>query len=548
MPPIRNKNQKNSAEQEGRILLAISDLKNGRIRSVRKAAEIYNISRSTLQNRINGMPYRAEKRANNHKLTQSEEDSLVKWVLDLDRRGLPPRHSLVREMANYMLLQRGNQQVGENWVTKLTKRRPEIDSKFSRRYNYERAKCEDPKIIREHFDRVRAAILEYGILPEDIYNFDETGFAMGLCSSAKVITGSDRYARPKLLQPGNREWVTAIEATNSTGWAVPSYIIFKAKKNVRLGWFDDLPSDWRINISENGLEWLTTHFIPYINDRTMGKYRMLILDGHGSHLTAEFDRICTENNIIPICMPPHSSHILQPLDVGCFAVLKRHYGQLVEQRMRLGFNHIDKMDFLMAFPQARTVAYKAQTIRNSFTATGLVPFNPDRVIQQLNIQLKTPTPPPSRSSNTQSSCLQTPQNIRQFVRQSTTITKRINERTGSPNQVIDQAIMRMSKAYETTMNDLVLVQKENRDLRAAHGKEKQKRQKSKKQISIEHGITGEEAQALVQDQVEASQAVTTAPGEPELPASQAVVRRQFRCSGCGVEGHKINRCPNRTSS
>ncbi|EED14181.1 hypothetical protein TSTA_104000 [Talaromyces stipitatus ATCC 10500] len=82
--------------------------------------------------------------------------------------------------------------------------------------------------------------------------------------------------------------------------------------------------------------------------------------------------------------------------------------------------------------------------------------------------------------------------------------------------------MRMSKAYETTMNDLVLVQKENRDLRAAHGKEKQKRQKSKKQISIEHGITGEEAQALVQDQVEASQAVTTAPGEPELPASQAV--------------------------
>ncbi|EED11907.1 conserved hypothetical protein [Talaromyces stipitatus ATCC 10500] len=523
MPPIRNKNQKNSAEQEGRIPLAISDLKNGRIRSVRKAAEIYNISRSTLQNRINGMPYRAEKHANNHKLTQSEEDSLVKWVIDLDRRGLPPRHSLVREMANYMLLQRGNQQVGENWVTKLTKRRPEIDSKFSRRYNYERAKCEDPKIIREHFDR--------------------------------VITGSDRYARLKLLQPGNREWVTAIEATNSTGWAVPSYIIFKAKKNVRLGWFDDLPSDWKINISENGwttdqigLEWLTTHFIPYINDRTMGKYRMLILDGHGSHLTAEFDRICTENNIIPICMPPHSSHILQPLDVGCFAVLKRHYGQLVEQRMRLGFNHIDKMDFLMAFPQARTVAYKAQTIRNSFTATGLVPFNPDRVIQQLNIQLKTPTPPPSRSSNTQSSCLQTPQNIRQFVRQSTTITKRINERTGSPNQVIDQAIMRMSKAYETTMNDLVLVQKENRDLRAAHGKEKQKRQKSKKQISIEHGITGEEAQALVQDQVEASQAVTTAPGELELPASQAVVRRQFRCSGCGVEGHKINRCPNRTSS
>ena len=89
--------------------------------------------------------------------------------------------------------------------------------------------------FRNIFDRVRDAISKYGILPEDIYNFNETGFAMGLCTTAKVITGSDRYARPKLLQPGNREWVTAIEATNSTGWAIPSYIIFKAKKNVRLG-------------------------------------------------------------------------------------------------------------------------------------------------------------------------------------------------------------------------------------------------------------------------------------------------------------------------
>jgi hypothetical protein len=156
------------------------------------------------------------------------------------------------------------------------------------------------------------------------------------------------------------------------------------------------------------LEWLKTYFIPLINGRTMGRYQMLILDGYRSHLTAEFNRICTENNIIPICMPSYSSHLLQPLDVGCFAVLKWYYRQQVEQQMRHGFNHIDKMDFLTAFPQARTIAYKAQTIRNSFAATGLVPFNLDRVIQQLTIRLKTPTSPPSRSSNTQSSYLQTP--------------------------------------------------------------------------------------------------------------------------------------------
>jgi hypothetical protein len=555
MPPIRTKKSSNSSEIEGKIQLAISDLKNGKIRSIREAARIYTIPRTTLQDRINGIGYKVETRANGHKLSQNDEESLVKWILDLDKRGLPPRPSMVRDMANILLSQHQDQQVSEKWVYRLIQRRSELKSRFSRRYNYERAKCEDPKIIREYFDRVQDAILQYGILPEDIYNFDETGFVMGLCATAKVITGSDRYNRPKLLQPGNREWVTSIEAVNSTGWALPSYIIFKATKYSQEGWFESLPSEWRINISDNGwttdkigIDWLINHFIPYTNNRVMGRYRMLILDGHGSHLTAEFDRICTENKIIPICMPPHSSHLLQPLDVSCFAVLKRQYGQLVEQRMRLGFNHIDKIDFLTAFPEARLMAYKAETIRNGFAAAGLVPLDPDRVCQQLTVQLRTPTPPPSRSSNTQSSCLQTPQNPRQFKRQLTTIKKRISQRIGSPLDSVDEVINRMSKAYEMTANSLTLLGKEVHDLRAAHEKEKQKRRLSTKRITHEQGITREEAQALIQSQIEASQSATAAPAEPELPASPVLVRRQYRCSDCNILRHRKPQCPNRTSN
>ena len=163
MPPIHNKNQSNSQEQEGRIQLALSDLKNEKIRSIRQAADVYNVSRSTLQNRLNGKAYRVELRANNHKLTKFEEESLVKWILDLDTRGLPPRPSMVRDMANYLLSQHGDQQVGEKWVYNLIQRRSEIKSRFSRRYNYERAKCEEPKIIQEYFNCVQAAILKHSI-------------------------------------------------------------------------------------------------------------------------------------------------------------------------------------------------------------------------------------------------------------------------------------------------------------------------------------------------------------------------------------------------
>jgi hypothetical protein len=112
---------------------------------------------------------------------------------------------MVRDIANILLSQHGNQEISEKWIYRLIQRRPDIKSRFSRRYNYKRAKCEDPKIIQEYFDHVREAILKYGILPEDIYNFDETSFAIGLCATAKVITRSDRYSRPYLLQPNNRE-------------------------------------------------------------------------------------------------------------------------------------------------------------------------------------------------------------------------------------------------------------------------------------------------------------------------------------------------------
>lgn len=46
---------------------------------------------------------------------------------------------------------------------------------------------------------------ENGIQSEDIYNFDETGFAMGLIATAKVVTRAKYYGRRALLQPGNCE-------------------------------------------------------------------------------------------------------------------------------------------------------------------------------------------------------------------------------------------------------------------------------------------------------------------------------------------------------
>jgi hypothetical protein len=93
-------------------------------------------------------------------------------------------------------------------------------------------------------------------------------------------------------------------------------MIFKGKVFIEL-WFNGLPEDWRFKVSPNGwtsnkisLRWLEKLFIPTTSSRIKGVYRLLILDGHGSHLTPRFDEICEENKIILIYMPPHSSYLL----------------------------------------------------------------------------------------------------------------------------------------------------------------------------------------------------------------------------------------------
>ena len=57
-------------------------------------------------------------------------------------------------------------------------------------------------------------------------------------------------------------------------------------------------------------------------------------------------------------MPAHLSHLLQPLDVGCFVPLKRAYSRFVGDLARVGYNDFDKLDFLADYPRARAEAFK----------------------------------------------------------------------------------------------------------------------------------------------------------------------------------------------
>jgi hypothetical protein len=84
-------------------------------------------------------------------------------------------------------------------------------------------------LIRSWFELVEQTKLKYGILDEDVFNFDEAGFMIGKLTTQLVVTGSERRGRPKTIQPGNREWTTAIQGINAAGWAIPPFLIFAGK-------------------------------------------------------------------------------------------------------------------------------------------------------------------------------------------------------------------------------------------------------------------------------------------------------------------------------
>ena len=378
---------------------------------------------------------------------------------------------------------------------------------------------------------------------------------MGLTATAKVVTRAKYYGRRSLLQPGNREWVTAIECTNASGWALPPCIIFKGKVFIE-SWFDNLPDDWRFEISPNGwtsdeigLRWLEKLFIPLTSSRVKGRYRLLILDGHGSHLTINFDEICEKNNIIPICMPPHSSHLLQPLDIGCFAVLKRSYGRLVETKMRLGINHIDKLDFLEAYPYARIEAYKSETIKNSFAAAGLVPFCPDRVLSKLNICLRTPTPPVSRGSESSRNFTpKTPFTEKQLRRQASSIKALLRTGSRSPPSPSNRAINQLVKGCQLALQSATILAKENSELRAANEKQKQKRTRSTRQIAHEGDLSVQDVRELRSEPFEAQVARINTYREQVSEGLQPRTRGQRGCGICRKPGHRRETCPDREIS
>jgi len=529
---------------EADVQLALSSINAGQIQGTRPAAIAYNVPETTLRRRRAGIPARRDSRPKSKKLTELEEEVIVDHIINLDQRGFAPTYAAIRDMADKLLAARDAGQVGVHWPRNFVKRTNSLTTRFNRAYDRQRALCEDPTVIRGWFELVEQTKAKYGICDEDVYNFDEAGLMMGKIMTQLVVTASERKGRPKAVQPGNRESVTLIAAINAAGWSIPPFLIFAGQYHLS-SWYEgaDIPRDWAIAVSDNGwtnnelgVEWLK-HFITHTEGKVVGARRLLILDGHESHHSLKFQELCKENNIYTLCMPPHSSHLLQPLDVGCFSPLKRAYSREVKSLIRHNINHVTKLEFLPAFKAAFSQSFTPANICSAFRGAGLVPLCPDAVLSKLDVQLRRPTPtaPPEAVLKDR-----TPSNVRELQAQSKSLRDRIRRHKSSSPASIIEAIDQLEKGAEIMMLSAELMRDRIASLEKANEAVSSRKQRKRKRL-LKRGVLTKGAGEDILAQRESDQQIAHEERQEE-ERSGLSRRAQIHCSRCKETGHNSRTC------
>lgn len=303
-------------------------------RSVRKAALEWGIPRATLQHRIAGTQPRSTAFSGLQRLSKVQEDHLTQWILTQAALGLPPTHAQVRSFVCRILATKGDlSPLGKRWLQGFLRRNPVIKTQRSKSIDSKRVNGATTDIIRRWFKYFEIPEVK-AIKPENRWNMDEAGILEGQGTNGLVLGSSQKVALRR-KQPGSRAWTSFVECISATGKSLPPLVIFKGQ-SVQQQWFpQDLApyASWKFTATENGwitdstaVEWLEKVFIPGSQPATP-EPRLLIVDGHGSHVTTDFMWLCFRHNIRLLFLPPHTSHVLQPLDLAVFSSLKAATGK-----------------------------------------------------------------------------------------------------------------------------------------------------------------------------------------------------------------------------
>jgi len=360
---------------------------------VNEAAKVFEIPPRTLKRRAESGNSRKGRMGPDSLLGEDAEKKIVIHINKLQERGFTPTRLEVRRMAFYLAEQlkiqhRFNRQAelaGYDWLSSFLRRNPELSIRKAEALSRNRSVGMDREVVAKYFELLSSILEEHQLLgkPACLYNMDETGLQLNN-RPGEVIAKRGSKVVSALTAAERGETITVIGCCNAEGTFLPPACIFKGK-NKKPEFEDGMPPGSVVYMNQKSayinthifLEWLKFHFVPR---KTAGKV-VLILDGHGSHCSSvETLTFADENEIILLCLPPHTTHYLQPLDRSFFKSLKASFFQACDTWVK---SNVDRRITRLQFGRLLGVAWgKSANVQNAtsgFRATGIYPLNPQNI-------------------------------------------------------------------------------------------------------------------------------------------------------------------------
>lgn len=357
-------------------------------------AKKHGVTRSALSKRVNAKTSsKARGYESQRMLNDKQEEELINYIHHLCEQCLPPTPKIVANIAQELCGRR----LSKSWSSRFVARhRHRLDARYLNTVDLARHRADSMSNYEAYFAIVGEKIEEYKISADNIYNMDEKGFLIGKLQKSRRIFTQELYERGNLAksgQDGSREWITVAATICADGTRLPPALIYKAvSDDLQDTWLNDFdpdehdchfassPKGWTSD--ELGYSWLTGLFDKETASKARRLNRLLFVDGHGSHVNMKFLDWCEQHKVLLAVFPPHSTHRLQPLDVGIFAPLANYYSQALDDLVRRseGYTSISKRDFFSLFWPAFEKAFTMENIVSAWSNTGIWPFDPQKVL------------------------------------------------------------------------------------------------------------------------------------------------------------------------
>ncbi|KAI5961630.1 uncharacterized protein KGF55_003947 [Candida pseudojiufengensis] len=289
--------------------------------------------------------------------------------------------------------------LGKYWFQQFELRHPELKNAFVKPVTSARVFSNEYEIFKKWFDTFNRVITDYNIKDDNIYNMDEINVKLSFKSDDwKLIKSTDKDKKYKIDGEDNSDsdYVTLLETISKSGKVLEPLVLFKGH-HLHDDWFipkgtelsDSMIPHWLYHHAPNGfttesnaVEWLRQIFIPQSNAGPNSEKVVLVLDNHFSHETPEFRLECLKNNIIPLYLPPHGSHLTQPLDQITFQQVRNNYRRnLVEEKSdEYGFK-IKKHEFIKSYEFARKQGLKSTLVKRAWEIAGLSSKGCETILQ-----------------------------------------------------------------------------------------------------------------------------------------------------------------------